>query len=231
VAALASRAEAWGLDLASFMVRLRTESFAERLLIPAFVFFFLKLYPPRWIANLESRTAGAAGGCILIRPAALERMGGVGAIRGELIDDCALARGVKRGGGRIWMGLTSTTRSIRAYRLGEIRAMVARTAFTQLNYSIVLLAGTVLGMAATYLAGPLLVASGNLTAAALGGGAWLLMWTCYLPILRMYRLSPLWGVALPLIALFYSGATIESAIRYWTGRGGLWKGRAHSVGR
>jgi hopene-associated glycosyltransferase HpnB len=231
VASLVSRAEAWGLDLASFMVRLRTGTFAERLLIPAFVFFFLKLYPPHWIAQAGSRTAGAAGGCMLIRPAALERIGGIASIRGELIDDCALARQVKRRGGHIWMGLTTTTCSIRPYRLSEIRAMIARTAFTQLRHSPTLLVGTVLGMAATYLAGPVLLASGVRQAMALGAAAWLVMWACYVPLLRMYRLSPLWGVALPLIALFYSGATIESAVRYWTGSGGRWKGRAQDVGR
>ena len=224
VMALASRAEAWGLDLASFMVRLRAVSVAERLLIPAFVFFFLKLYPPTWIAKIGSRTAGAAGGCILIRPAALTRIGGIGTIGGELIDDCALAAAVKPGG-RIWMGQTSTTHSIRAYdSFSEIRAMVSRTAFTQLRYSALLLAGTLVGMALTYLSAPVLVLAGT-PAAIIGGAVWLAMSASYIPMLRFYGLTAWWSVLLPLIAIFYAGATLESAVRHWMGVGGKWKGR------
>jgi hopene-associated glycosyltransferase HpnB len=229
VAALVSRAEAWGLDLASFMVRLRVANFSERLLIPAFVFFFLKLYPPRWIARPDSRTAGAAGGCILIRPAALERAGGIQGIRAELIDDCALARAVKRGG-RTWMGLTSATRSIRPYsNAGEIRSMISRTAFTQLRHSWLLLAGTVAGMALTYLAPPLLLFFTHGPARVLGAAAWLLMVVTYVPTLRLYRRSPLWALLLPAVAAFYSAATVESAVRYVAGRGGVWKGRVQDV--
>lgn len=226
VAALAWHAEVGRLDLASFMVRLSTGNFAERLMIPAFVYFFLKLYPPRWIAAPEARTAGAAGGCILIRTAALERMGGIARIRGELIDDCALARAVKQSGGRIWMGLTSTTRSIRPYAgFGEIRMMIARTAFTQLKHSTVLLAGTLAGMILTYLAGPMLLFSGDRRWAAMGAASWLIMTATYVPMLRFYRLSVWRALLLPGVAIFYVAATVESAVQYWMGRGGVWKGR------
>lgn len=226
LAALVSRVERDHLDLASFMVRLHCATAAEKLLIPAFVFFFLKLYPPRWIADPQARTAGAAGGCILIRNSALDRIGGIAAIRGELIDDCALAAAVKTGG-PIWMGLTATTHSTRVYRnFGEIRAMIARTAFTQLQHSTLLLLGTAAGMALLYLAAPVLTFSGDRDAAALGSLTWIAMCVAYAPSLRLYK-QPLWQAPLlPLTAIFYLIATIESAIRYWTGTGGMWKGRA-----
>jgi hopene-associated glycosyltransferase HpnB len=225
VAGLVARAEAGGLDLVSYMVKLQCRTLAERSLIPAFVFFFFKLYPPLWISRRERSTAGAAGGCILIRPQALARIGGIAAIRGELIDDCALARAVKQGG-NIWMGLTEETHSIRDYAtFGEIRRMISRTAFTQLHHSIWLLAGTILAMAAIYLAPPLLILTGDRIAAVCGMAAWILMIVSYVPTLRFYRRSVAWAPLLPLIALFYTIATVDSAIRYWTGRGGLWKGR------
>jgi hopene-associated glycosyltransferase HpnB len=224
-AALVSRAEASSLDLASYMVLLHSSTAPERLLIPAFVYFFLKLYPPAWTRDPKARTAGAAGGCILIRPAALDRIGGIAAIRGELIDDCELAHAVKKNG-RIWMGLTATTRSIRVYEsLGEIRAMVARTAFTQLDHSALLLAGTVIAMALTYVAPPALTLLGTPVAAALGSTAWLMMTCSYIPVLRLYRQPIWWAPLLPLIAMFYAAATVESACRYWMGTGNLWKGR------
>jgi len=229
VADLVARARAENLDLVSLMVLLRTESFAERALIPAFVFFFLKLYPPAWIANQRRRTAGAAGGCMLIRRAMLEKIGGIAAIRSELIDDCALARAVKRAGGKVSLGLTRETRSIREYgSFAEIWRMISRTAFTQLNYSPLTLCGTLAGLAITYLAPPVLVLTWSPIAAALGGAAWLMMSIAYTPMLRFYRRSIAWAPALPLIALFYSAATVDSAIRYWTGRGGTWKGRAQA---
>jgi hopene-associated glycosyltransferase HpnB len=150
---LVARAERDRLDLASLMVLLQAKTLPERALIPAFLFFFLKLYPPRWIANPNARTAGAAGGCILLRRDALERIGGFAAIRSEVIDDCALARAVKRSGGRLWMGLTRASISLRAYTtVREIRDLIARTAFTQLRYSVSLLLGTLLAMFLTYLA-------------------------------------------------------------------------------
>ena len=225
VAGLVARAEAGDLDLVSYMVKLQCQTLAEHALIPAFVFFFFKLYPPLWVARRDRSTAGAAGGCILIRPQALARIGGIAAIRGELIDDCALARAVKQGG-NIWMGLTEETRSIRDYAtFGEIWRMISRTAFTQLHHSIWLLAGTILAMAVIYLAPPLLILTGDRIAAVCGMAAWILMIVSYVPTLRFYRRSVAWAPVLPLIALFYMIATFDSAIRYWTGRGGLWKGR------
>jgi hopene-associated glycosyltransferase HpnB len=214
---LVRHAETGGYDLVSFMVKLRCESPAERLLIPAFVFFFLKLYPPAWIADPRRRTAGAAGGSILVRREALERIGGVEAIRGEMIDDCALAGAVKRTGDRVWLGLTTEDHSVREYRsFGEIGRMISRTAFTELRRSWWLLAGTVLGMAALYLLPVALALSGS----ALGALAWLLMALAYAPAVRFYGRSLLWAPALPFAALFYTGATIHSALR-----GGSWKGR------
>ena len=209
------------VDLASAMVRIRCKSLPERLLIPAFVFFFFKLYPPRWIADPRSSTAGAAGGCILIKSSTLRKVGGVEAIRAELIDDCALAAKVKPHGS-VWLGLSDDTRSIRAYdSFATIWNMVARTAFTQLHHSSLLLAGTVAGMFITYIVPPLFTLRG-LPAAAL---AWLAMSVSYAPMLRFYGQPVLLAPLLPAIAAFYMGATLHSAIRYWLGVGGQWKGR------
>ncbi len=222
---LVSRAAAGGYDLVSYMATLRCESAAERALVPAFVFFFFMLYPPAWIRNPRRRTAGAAGGCMLVRREALERIGGIERIRGELIDDCALAREIKRSGGRVWLGLSSGTRSIRRYgSFGEIARMISRTAFTQLRYSAVLLLGTLAGLALTYLVPPVLAFRGSWY----GGAAWAMMTLSYLPILRLYRRSWLWAPLLPLIALFYAVATLLSAARYWSGSGGMWKGRSQA---
>ena len=209
------------------MVRLHCATPAEKLLIPAFVFFFFKLYPPAWIANPRRAAAGAAGGCILIRPAALEQAGGIQAIRGEVIDDCALAARVKRSGGRLWLGASAATSSLRPYgSFSEIGRMISRSAFNQLRHSSLLLLLSIVGMAATYLLPPALALFSHRAApAALGAAAWLLMMLSYVPVLRMYRLSPLWALALPLVAAFYAGATFHSAWKYWTGRGGEWKGR------
>jgi hopene-associated glycosyltransferase HpnB len=234
LATLVSMAQMGPFDMASFMVKLHCETPAEKLLVPAFVFFFFKLYPPAWIANPRRATAGAAGGCILIRPNALARAGGIEAIRQEVIDDCALAARVKRTGGRLWLGASSTTRSIRPYgSFSEIGRMISRSAFNQLDHSSMLLLLSMVGMAVTYLLPPALALfSHRVAPAALGGAAWLLMMICYVPVLRMYRLSPLWALALPLAAVFYVGATFHSAWKYWTGRGGEWKGRVQDpVGR
>ncbi|HKT71864.1 MAG TPA: glycosyltransferase [Steroidobacteraceae bacterium] len=226
VASLVVNAERHGRDLVSYMVRLSTATLAERCLIPAFVFFFLKLYPPAWIASSRHRTAGAAGGCVLLRPRALERMGGLQSIRGEIIDDCALARHVKRSGGSIWLGLTPTTHSIRVYgTFGQIGAMISRTAFNQLRHSYRLLIGTLLGLLVTYLLPCLLMLAPVAGARWLGAAAWLVMSICYWPMVRFYRLSPAWSVCLPLIACFYAGATCNSALQHFLGRGGQWKGR------
>jgi hopene-associated glycosyltransferase HpnB len=226
VAGLVGTAESGRYDLASYMVKLTCSTTAEKALIPAFVFFFLKLYPPVWIRSEKSKTAGAAGGCILIRVTALRRIGGIAAIRHEMIDDCALARAVKHSGGRIWMGLTDETDSTRSYGdFAEIGRMISRTAFNQLRHSRLLLATAVIGLFFTYLLPPLLLFTHRGIPSMLGATAWLLMSFSYLPIVRFYRRSSGWAFALPLIAAFYLGATIHSAVQYWRGQGGQWKGR------
>jgi hopene-associated glycosyltransferase HpnB len=226
---LVSHAEKQKLDLASLMVLLQAKSIPERLLIPPFLYFFLMLYPPKWIADPKARTAGAAGGCILLRRAALERAGGFAALRQEVIDDCALARAVKRTGGALWMGLTRKSASLRSYNtFAEIRDLVARTAFTQLGYSTLLLFGTLLGMLLTYIVPPVLAFHTQPLAWRMSLAAWALMTITYLPTVRFYGLSPLWAPLLPVAAAFYSYATWLSAMRYWLGRGGQWKGRTQA---
>jgi hopene-associated glycosyltransferase HpnB len=229
---LVGRAERDGLDLASLMVLLQAKTFPERALIPAFLYFFLMLYPPKWIADEELGTAGAAGGCIVLRREALARIGGFAAIRSEVIDDCALAKAVKLSGGKVWMGLTGKSASLRAYgTFGEIRDLIARTAFTQLRYSALLLAGTLAGMFLTYVAPVVLLFARDPTARALGFGAWLLMTLSFLPTVRFYGVSLVWAPLLPLTAVFYTYATWLSAVRHWKGKGGLWKGRAQAPRR
>jgi hopene-associated glycosyltransferase HpnB len=227
---LVFRAEKNSLDLTSLMVLLQAKTFAERLLIPPFLYFFLMLYPPRWIADPNASTAGAAGGCILLRRNVLAPIGGIASIRGEVIDDCALARAVKKSGGRIWMGLTRTSVSLRSYgTFAEIRDMIARTAFTQLRHSFVLLIAALTGLFATYLLAWILFF-------AYPGEAWLLVDTAialmtatFLLTVRFYNLSPVWALTLPAAAVFYGYATLLSALRYWLGRGGQWKGRAQAL--
>ena len=226
---IVQRAERDELDLVSLMVLAQVNSLPERLLIPPFLYFFLKLYPPNWIANRKRTTAGAAGGCILLRREALERIGGLAAIRGEVIDDCTMAQAVKRTGGRIWMGLTRKSVSLRTYTsFTEIQDLIARTAFTQLGYSGWMLAGTLLGMFLTYLLPVVFTFSAQSVVWGLGMAAWALMAITYLPTVRFYRMSPLWAAALPVSAAFYTYATWVSAVRYWLGRGGQWKGRAQA---
>jgi hopene-associated glycosyltransferase HpnB len=230
IAGLAGKAEAEHLDLVSLMVRLSTATFAERCLIPAFVFFFLMLYPPAWIASSRSAVAGAAGGCMLLRPAALARAGGLAAIRGCIIDDCALARAVKSSGGRVWLGLARQTRSLRVYgSFAEIGAMISRTAFNQLGHSYGVLAATLGALAVTYLAPPLLLLTRLPLVMGLGAAAWLLMSVCYLPMVRFYRVSAAYTLTLPAVALFYAAATVHSAVQYAAGRGGRWKGRTQDA--
>src|SRR5579871_841113 len=229
VSSLVAMAQASGLDMVSMMVKLECSSFAERALIPAFVFFFFMLYPPEWVNDRRKRTAGAAGGDILVRAEALRKAGGIETIRNELIDDCALAREIKRKGG-IWLGLTRNASSIRSYEgFSGIGRMISRNAFYQLRHSVWLLFGTLLGLGITYLAPPVLVFLGG-WASAVGGLAWVAMSLCFLPMVRFYGLSPLWAVTLPFVALFYAGATVHSAVQYWAGRGGEWKGRAQDTG-
>jgi hopene-associated glycosyltransferase HpnB len=226
---LVERAEQRKLDLASLMVLLQAKSFPERMLIPPFVYFFLMLYPPKWTADPDLRSAGAAGGCVLLRKEALDRIGGLAAIRGEVIDDCALARAVKRARGKVWMGLTRRSNSLRAYKtFGEIRDLIARTAFTQLRYSALLLVGTLIGMILTYVAPLALLFPPDPSAKILGAAAWALMTLSFLPTVKFYRLSFLWVLLLPLAALFYTYSTWLSAVRYWLGRGGQWKGRSQA---
>jgi len=226
---LVSRAETDRLDLASLMVLLRARTLPEKLLIPAFVYFFLQLYPPRWIANPNSRTAGAAGGCLLIRSSALQRIGGLAAIRDALIDDCTLARAVKSAGGRLWMGVTRSSASLRDYRsFAEIRDMIARTAFTQLRYSAALLLLTIVALFLTYIAPVALLFAGTPVSRILGILSCVLMAASFLPTIRYYRLSPGWVLLLPLAAVFYAQATLMSALRFWLGHGGQWKGRVQA---
>jgi len=216
-----------GYDLVSFMVKLHCRSLAEELLIPPFVFFFFKLYPPAWTRDSRRRAAGAAGGCLLIRPKALARAGGMEAIRGEIIDDCALARAVKRSGGKVWLGMTEESVSIRPYgSFSEIGRMISRTAFNQLQHSTLVLLGAIAGLTLTYLLPPALLFSRHIAPMVLGAVAWAMMIATFLPLVRFYRLNPLWALTLPLAALFYMGATVHSAFRFWSGRGGQWKGRA-----
>src|SRR5262249_4911687 len=201
-------------------------TFAERATIPAFLFFFLKLYPPRCSANPHSRIAGAAGGCVLVRRDALHKIGGLTAIRSEVIDDCALARAVKHSGGKIWMGLTRKSVSLRTYdSFDEISGMIARTAFTQLRYSTLLLLGTIVGLALTYAAPLALLFAHQGITRAIALGTWLTMSFLFLPTVRFYRLNPVWAPLLPLTATFYAYATMLSAVRHWRNRGAQWKGR------
>ena len=241
LARLVARAEDGQLSMVSLMVRLRCTSFWEAWLIPAFVFFFQKLYPFRWVNAPSHAMAAAAGGCILIRRDALERIGGLAVIHRALIDDCSLAQAVKLndrnvfGKGRLWLGLSDSTRSLRSYPdLDSIWTMVARTAFSQLDHSPFLLAGTLVGMGLIYLMPPFGLAMGfllsNPVLVTLGLGGWMLMTIAFVPMLRYYRLSPLRAIVLPLIGLLYSLMTFDSALRYWRGRGGAWKGRTYEAG-
>src|ERR1700682_1725285 len=225
IMSVVSRAEAEGLVLTSLMAKLRCESLAEYAFIPAFVFFFRMLYPFSWVSDPKRITAAAAGGCALVRRDALSMAGGIAAIRGALIDDCALARTLKAHG-RVSLELTDRVRSIRAYpEIGDIRRMVARSAYAQLGYSPVLLTATVLGMAAIFLVPVLFSLSESGLAQVFGVASWFLMAIIFQPMLRFYQRSPLWGVAFPLIALVYVAFTLDSAYQYAMGRGGSWKGR------
>jgi hopene-associated glycosyltransferase HpnB len=223
---LVARAQSGGYVLTSLMVKLRCVTLAERIFIPAFVFFFQMLYPFAWANDPRRATAAAAGGCMLVRREVLREAGGMAAIRSALIDDCALAKKLKASG-PIWIGLTERVSSIRAYpALEDIRRMVSRTAYAQLNYSPLLLAGTVLGLTITYVAPVLLTAFAGGTARLLGIVAWLAMALAFQPTLRFYRVSMLWGLALPAIAAIYMAFTLDSAYQHARGRGGMWKGRA-----
>ncbi|NJM46292.1 MAG: glycosyltransferase [Alkalinema sp. RU_4_3] len=237
LAMLVSKAET-GCDLVSLMVRLRCDSAWEKLLIPAFVFFFAKLYPFKWVNTVKNNTAAAAGGCSLIRRSALEEMGGIQALQNALIDDCTLAAKIKRRhkprNANIWLGLSDRTHSLRPYDdLQTIWDMVARTAYSQLYYSPFLLIGTIFGMGLVYFAGPIALVGGLITQnwqlAAIGGLTYGLMSWAYGAIVRFYQLPWIYAMALPPIALLYSLMTWDSAIRHWRGRGGGWKGRTYKA--
>jgi hopene-associated glycosyltransferase HpnB len=214
-------------DLVSLMVRLHCESFAEGMLIPAFVYFFFLLYPPEWVASRKRKTAGAAGGCVLVGADALRKIGAFECIRSEIIDDCSLAREVKRAGGRLWLGVTKHSRSIRPYDgFGGIRKMIARTAFNQLKHSTLLLITCVVGMAFTFLLPIALLFATSLQVQTFAVATCLLMLLTYLPAVRWHGRNPAFVLQLPLAALFFVYATFCSAVDYWRGKGGRWKGRA-----
>ncbi len=238
---LVSAAGTGGFDVVSQMARLRVESAWERLVVPAFVYFFAQLYPFRWIGggragsakSRATRTAAAAGGCVLLRADAAERARVPDAIRHAVIDDVALARAVKGVGGRVWLGLADRVDSVRPYpRLHDLWRMVSRSAYAQLRHNPLVLAGTVAGLALVYLVPPLAViagaATGDAAAAVLGGGAWLVMAGTYLPMLRYYRQPPWLAPLLPFTAFLYLLMTIDSAVQHYRGRGAAWKGRTYA---
>lgn len=226
---LVARAEADDRIQVSLMAELSCVTPAERFLIPAFVYFFQMLYPFAWVARRDRRTAAAAGGCTLVRRDALERAGGIAAIRSEIIDDCALARRLKAEG-PIWLGLTRRAMSLRPYGgFLKIGGMISRSAYAQLGYSPMALMGTVTSMVVVYLAPPLLALLAEGPARWLGLCAWLVMAVTFQPMLRFYRRSPLWGLALPATGAVYAFFTVQSAIDFWRGRGGLWKGRVQAM--
>jgi hopene-associated glycosyltransferase HpnB len=215
--------------LVSFMAELHCKTWAERALIPAFIWFFMMLYPFNWI-NRRGPISGAAGGCVLVRRGVLEQAGGIAAMRGALIDDCTLGALIKRYA-PIWLGLTHRSRSIRPYAgAGEIGAMISRSAYAQLRFSALLVGLTVLGLALMFAVPPLLAVVGE------GAVRWIALGTCgliavlYQPLLAFYRRSPLWALALPLVAAFYGWCTVQSAWQHGRGRGGMWKGRAQALG-
>jgi hopene-associated glycosyltransferase HpnB len=215
--------------LVSLMAKLRCTSTAERTHVPAFIYFFQMLFPFSWVNRRDSGVAAAAGGCILVHTDALERAGGIAGIRNALIDDCSLAAKLKTVG-PIWLGLTERVRSVRPYEtLSDVRQMISRSAYAQLRYSPLLLAGTTMGLLLTFVAPPMLAVFATGLPRYLGLAAWLAMALSFVPTLRFYRLSPLWGLALPGIASLYLYYTLNSAYQYLRRRGGQWKGRVHDA--
>jgi hopene-associated glycosyltransferase HpnB len=231
VSTLVALARRDGLCAASLMPKLRCANFVERAFVPAFVFLFGMLYPFAWVARADRRTAAAAGGCMLVRRSALERAGGIAAVRGALIDDCALARALKAQG-PISLALTERVRSVRNYpSLSDVRRMIVRSAYAQLRFSPALLALTVLGLLLTFVVPAALALLGNGAPRLLGALAFAAMALAFQPMLRFYRVSPLWGLALPAIAIAYLLFTLDSAWQAARGRAGLWKGRVYPVRR
>ncbi len=238
---LVIKAKKENLVLVSLMVKLKCKSLWEKLLIPAFIFFFKKLYPFSWVNNYDKATAAAAGGCILISRSILEEIGGIEVLKETLIDDCSLATFVKKKlkdntryiNQGIWLGLSENTISLRSYnRLEPIWDMIARTAYTQLNHSPFMLVGTLVGLAFIYLIGPISFAYGlavhDKALIIIGMINWLLMTVAYLPTVILYKCSPLWALSLPFITSLYAAMTFDSALRYWKGKGGKWKGRTYN---
>jgi hopene-associated glycosyltransferase HpnB len=222
---LVGRAEQGGFKLVSLMARLKTETLAERALIPAYIFYFQKLYPFSWVSDPANKLAGAAGGCMLVERATLNAIGGIAAIRSALIDDCALGKAIKAKG-PIWLGLADGVASLRGYpKWSDVWMLVARSAFTQLGFSAAMLVVSTVMMLATYVMPLVLMLCTEGPARLLGAVAFVAMVFAYQPTLRYHRLSALWALAMPLVAGFYTAATIDSALRYWSGRGGQWKGR------
>lgn len=220
---LAACAIGRNLDLTSRMARLHCESLPEKLLVPAFVFFFAMLYPFR-------RAAAAAGGVMLVRRRTLDAIGGLASIKSALIDDCSLAAAIKKHGGKTELTLIDDTLSVREYpRFADIHRTVARTAYTQLRHSFFLLLGTCFGMALLFLIPPLSLFTGASFAAAAGCAAWLIMFVIYLPMVRFYKLPVALALTLPIAALLYLVATVDSAWLYWQGKGGQWKGRTEAT--
>ncbi|MEU1269738.1 glycosyltransferase [Streptomyces sp. NPDC005799] len=230
---LVAAARTGGFHMVSQMARLRVESPWERLVVPAFVYFFAQLYPFRRIGRKGARTAAAAGGCVLLRAETAERARVPDVIRHAVIDDVALARAVKGGGGHIWLGLAEKVDSVRPYpRLHDLWRMVSRSAYAQLRHNPLLLLGTVLGLLLVYLVPPLSLiaglATGDATAAVVGGLAWLVMTGTYLPMLRYYD-QPSWlAPLLPFTAFLYLLMTVDSAVQHYRGRGAAWKGRTYT---
>ncbi|MCD9141362.1 glycosyltransferase [Streptomyces albireticuli] len=230
---LVAAASSGGLDLVSQMARLRVATAWERLIVPAFVYFFAQLYPFRRINRPGARTTAAAGGCVLLRWEAAERAGVPDSVRHAVIDDVSTARAVRRAGGRIWLGLADRVDSVRPYpRLGQLWRMISRSAYTQLRHNPLLLVGTVAGLAVVYLVPPVAVVAGALTGAGAplvaGAAAWAVMAGTYVPMLRYYRQPVALAPLLPFTALLYLLMTVDSAVRHHRGRGAAWKGRTYA---
>jgi hopene-associated glycosyltransferase HpnB len=238
---LVQQARAEELDLVSLMARLSTDSLAERMIVPAFVFSFFQLYPPAWVNRHGMRMAAAAGGCMLVRKQRLEDVGGLVGIADARIDDVALGTLLKRGrnsardkdsarGGRIWLGVTTGVRSLRPYpRLADLWDMIARSAYTQLRYNPWLLLGTIIGLVVTYGVPPILGVVGLATqwwgVAIPALAAWAVLSASYVSVLRLYELRWWRAPLLPGVMALYGAMTVDSARRHRQGRGGAWKGR------